>query len=122
MTRLLRQTKKCAICSNTHSYSVIGSTHRFGPCDLDMRPPEMQRSTMPYWVEECPFCGYVSADVSKIPYDEANPDSIEKYILSPEYKNVEGLSFSAYLSEQFYKLYMLACEFKNTDIAFFCAS
>ncbi|MDR0838257.1 MAG: hypothetical protein LBN99_01285 [Oscillospiraceae bacterium] len=32
---------------------------------MDTRPPEMKRSTMPYWVQVCPECGYASSEVSR---------------------------------------------------------
>jgi hypothetical protein len=44
---------------------VIGSTHAFGPADLDLRPPPRQRGTMPFWLQECPRCNYVAFDISK---------------------------------------------------------
>ena len=33
--------------------------------DLDTRPPEMRRSTIDYWVQRCPHCGYCAAELSK---------------------------------------------------------
>jgi hypothetical protein len=42
------------------------SSNSFGSRDLDQRPPEMMRSTMASWLQECPFCGYVATDIGKI--------------------------------------------------------
>jgi hypothetical protein len=39
------------------------SSNSFGSRDLDQRPPEMMRSTMASWLQECGFCGYVAADI-----------------------------------------------------------
>jgi hypothetical protein len=36
-----------------------------GSADLDQRPPEMMRSTMGAWLQECPSCGYVAKDLCK---------------------------------------------------------
>jgi hypothetical protein len=44
---------------------VIGSTNSFGSPDLDTRQPEMQRSTIYHWIQQCPKCGYCSPDLSE---------------------------------------------------------
>jgi hypothetical protein len=66
MTTLDLVSKTCAICGHEDTYTVIMSTNSFGSPDLDLRPPEMQRSTMEYWVESCSECGYRSHDVSEL--------------------------------------------------------
>lgn len=48
----------CACCSAVFRAEVLQSTNRRGYSDLDGRPPEMQRSTMHYWLQECPTCLY----------------------------------------------------------------
>jgi len=35
-----------------------------GSPDLDLRPSEMQRSTMETWLQLCPHCGYCAPDIS----------------------------------------------------------
>jgi hypothetical protein len=35
------------------------------PPDFDTRPGEMMRSTMPYWVQACPACGYCSGAIDQ---------------------------------------------------------
>ena len=69
--------KVCAVCGKESEYSVLNSTNTFGSPDLDLRPPEMRRSTMHIWIQECPFCGYISKDVT----DET---SVTKELLSSE--------------------------------------
>ncbi|MEW6735788.1 MAG: DUF2225 domain-containing protein [Acidobacteriota bacterium] len=54
----------CAVCGAKHEQTVLRSTNQMGPSDLDGRPAEMARSTMPYWVQTCPDCGYCSSDIS----------------------------------------------------------
>jgi hypothetical protein len=44
----------------------IMSTNAFGPSDLDTRPPEMRRSTMVHWVQECPYCGYCNQSITLV--------------------------------------------------------
>jgi hypothetical protein len=41
------------------------STNAFGSSDLDLRPPEMQRSTIWSWVQQCPECGYCAESLQK---------------------------------------------------------
>ncbi len=65
MTTLFSETVTCDVCGTENEISAIGSTNAFGSPDLDLRPPEMQRSTMSFWVNECKGCGYVAADLSE---------------------------------------------------------
>ena len=43
-TTLGRIDVTCTVCSAKSEQTVIGSTNAFGAPDLDLRPPEMQRS------------------------------------------------------------------------------
>lgn len=104
--------KVCAVCGKESEYSVLNSTNTFGSPDLDLRPPEMRRSTMHIWIQECPFCGYISKDVT----DET---SVTKELLSSErYLNCDGHDFKSDLSRQFYKNYMINMEDGNLEDAF----
>lgn len=79
-TTLFPQNVKCAVCGHESKQEVIGSTNSSGTRDLDLRPPEMARSTMPYWVQRCPECGYCNDSL-----DEKT--SVDKeYLSSKEYK------------------------------------
>jgi hypothetical protein len=60
-TRKLR----CHCCGKASDQSVLMSSNSFGSRDLDQRPPEMMRSTMASWLQECSFCGYVATDIGK---------------------------------------------------------
>ena len=55
----------CYVCGKMSEQMVLVSTNQFGYPDLDLRPPEMERSTMDWWIEECPHCGYVAPDLSE---------------------------------------------------------
>lgn len=37
---------KCAVCGKESEQITLASTNTFGSPDLDLRPPEMKRSTM----------------------------------------------------------------------------
>jgi len=70
MTTLGSSETTCAICAETSEHTTIGSTNSFGSPDLDLRPPEMKRSTMAYWLQECPDCGYTAGSI-----DEAHSEA-----------------------------------------------
>ena len=103
---------RCAVCGSEHTYHVLGSTNQFGPSDLDLRPPEMMRSTMHLWVQQCPDCGYVARDVSE-------PAVISRdYLLSEDYLTCECNDFLSPLAERFYRRYLIALREGNRKIAF----
>lgn len=72
MTTIIPHELTCAFCHYTSPQHLLGSTNSFGRPDLDTRPPEMMRSTMWLWVQECPHCGYVAKDISQPPHDSAH--------------------------------------------------
>jgi len=79
MTTIMDATVEGAVCGTVSSHMVVWSTNTFGWADLDMRPPEMQRSTIPYWVQQCPSCGYCAADISESPPGVAGVVATEGY-------------------------------------------
>ncbi len=66
MTTIFPVEKQCAHCGRHSEHVVIGSTNTFGSPDLDTRPPEMMRSTIPHWVQRCPHCGYCNSDLAEL--------------------------------------------------------
>ena len=113
MTTIARSKNRCAICGAVEEYSEIASTNAFGSTDLDTRPPEMKRSTMYLWVQECPRCGYVSEDVS-------DPTSVTReWLRTEKYLKCDGISFASDLAKRFYKHYLIKVEDKETWDAFF---
>lgn len=65
MTTIWAEEKTCAICGQTSRQTIITSTNLHGAPDLDLRPPEKQRSTIIYWVQSCPSCGYCAPRISE---------------------------------------------------------
>ena len=65
MTTFAFTTKKCVICGSENKYKDIVSTNSFGSMDLDTRPPQMMRSTLPYQIEYCENCGYANTSIDK---------------------------------------------------------
>lgn len=81
MTTFLEQRVRCARCGKTSEQEVLASTNAFGSPDLDLRPPEMERSTMGLWLQLCPECGYVAPDLSALV-------GKAETVRSPEYRGV----------------------------------
>lgn len=82
MTTYAEEEVKCAVCERKSVQTILNSTNRFGSSDLDLRPPEMQRSTMRTWVQRCRSCGYCAADLST-----STPGASER-IREPAYRAI----------------------------------
>jgi hypothetical protein len=65
MTDYSARTHRCYCCGKNSEHSVLVSSNSFGSPDLDQRPPEMFRSTIQSWLQECPDCGYVAPNIEK---------------------------------------------------------
>ncbi|MBO4868383.1 MAG: hypothetical protein J5585_01590 [Clostridia bacterium] len=104
---------KCAVCGKESAHRVIYSTNCFGSSDLDTRPPEMKRSTMDFWVQECPKCGFVSGRI-----DDSTSITPE-FLESSSYKTCDELSFNSKLASRFYRQYMIKAYENNEREAFF---
>ena len=107
MTQIFPATITCPICKNDFEIYMLASTNQMGAPDLDLRPPEMARSTMNTWTHECPHCTYVSSDFEKTP--EIKMDFLETDI----YRNCDNLNFKSHQSEIFYRQYLLSLDIKE---------
>ncbi len=63
MTTLFPRRVRCAVCGMESEFPTVVGAHTRGSPDLDLRPPETQRSTLFTWVQRCPGCGYCHADI-----------------------------------------------------------
>ncbi|MBE6036592.1 MAG: DUF2225 domain-containing protein [Clostridiales bacterium] len=115
MTLPVYVTVKCSVCGKESRQRVLASTSIFGSPDLDLRPAELKRSTMHYWVQECPHCGYVAERLDQpVPVSrEKLEDFLEKYC--------ERRWFSSELAEQFHKQYWISRLKKDHESAFAAA-
>lgn len=95
MTTAFEEEVECFFCGTFSKQVGIGSTNMFGSPDLDTRPAEMQRSTICYWVQRCPSCGYCSDDLS-----EGESDSGD-IIKSNEYQRIVHSSHIPKLAASF---------------------
>ena len=65
MTTVREEFVTCALCGKQTLVMLLNSTHSFGAPDLDLRPPEMQRSSMFAWVQRCASCGYCAPNIAE---------------------------------------------------------
>jgi tetratricopeptide (TPR) repeat protein len=63
MTQLAPEPMNCAVCGGASVRVLLASSNAMEPPDFDTRPGEMLRSTLPYWVMDCPHCGYAASDI-----------------------------------------------------------
>lgn len=104
MTTITRIPVQCPICRSKWESPAVMSTNAFGSMDLDTRPPEMKRSTMCYWLQECHECGYVATDMNEKP-------PVERAFLAEEnYVTCDGFSFENSLAKSFYRHHLIMLE------------
>lgn len=107
MTTLASTSRKCFVCGRITQFPVLQSTNSYGYSDLDFRPAEMKRSTMPYWIQECPGCGYVSSDISRpVPFIRY----VRSLLQSEDYINCGDIPFHTELAQQFFRQFYLLFE------------
>jgi len=101
MSMPIRLTRTCAVCGGESEQIGLASTNTFGGTpDLDLRPPEMMRSTMAWWLQECPHCGYIAPDLK----DE--PIITEEFLQNERYTLCDGLNFANLLTKRFYRYHL----------------
>jgi hypothetical protein len=62
----------CGNCGAESRYPVLVHAEELEPPDLDTRPGEPLRSSLPYWMKRCAFCGYCADDIASI-HEMAGP-------------------------------------------------
>ena len=112
MTTITEFEKKCAVCGKTSEQKVIMSTSTWGYPDLDLRPAEMQRSSMFAWLDECPHCGYVAANIENELHAPAHILKTDAYL------TCEGNDFKSDLAKMFYRRYMISQAENDHDSEF----
>ena len=104
---------KCSVCGKSSKQTILLSSNRFGAPDLDLRPPQMMRGTMRWWIQECPRCGYVAKSLD----DKTNVTS--KWLQSAEYRACNDIDFSSSLAKRFYRHYLISEKQRNVNDAFY---
>lgn len=113
MTMMDKFDIKCSVCGKPSPQWILMSTNSMGYPDLDLRPAEMQRSTMNTWISECPHCGYVAPSLE----DELKIS--KEFLESEEYLTCEGYEFKGKLSKLFYKSYLISKRTNDASNCFF---
>ena len=113
MSSIIDIERKCWVCGEMSEQAGLASTNRFGSPDLDLRPPEMERSTMEWWLEECPHCGYVANDLSE------KTDITKDWLKNNQYSSCDNRNFASTLVEKFYKYYLINMINNNHKSAFY---
>ena len=103
---------KCFICKARNNFGEIRSTSSHGPSDLDARPSEPRRSTMPYWIQVCPSCGYVSS------YVDDETTITRPFLESEQYIHCDGIAFVSTLASNFYQQHLIKLAEGDEDHAF----
>ena len=98
---------KCSVCGAKSKHTVITKIQVNGAPDMDFRPPAPHRSTMEYWVMECPECHYCNGSID-IPLK-----ADKSYLDSDEYKMLDGLKTENPLVSKFVRKAIVCM--KNKD-------
>ncbi|PZR13718.1 MAG: hypothetical protein DI532_11145 [Azospirillum brasilense] len=58
-------TVRCAVCGTESRQPRAAAPPPEQAPDLDLRPGEPLRSTMRFWLQQCPHCGYAAPDITR---------------------------------------------------------
>jgi hypothetical protein len=64
MSKLKPARLRCAVCTASSEQLIAEAEASFEPPDFDTRPGKPSRSSIIYWVQSCPDCGYCAHDLS----------------------------------------------------------
>ena len=107
MTTIIPKQIKCPVCGKENTVNLIGSTNARGYADLDLRPPEMQRSTMYESTSMCE-CGNVFESESK--------GGSRELVESESYQNCDGIDFGSKKAVMFYRAYLIDKQSHPNDL------
>jgi len=114
MTTFFGSEKKCGCCGKNVSVTELGSTNACGSPDLDLRPPEMQRSAIMRSIQYCDYCGYAAWDL-----EECIPQTDKlKEILSESIDDCDD----AQIFERAAKIAQLNGDEENVIFLYLCAA
>ena len=113
MSTFFSENIRWAVCGQISEVDVMGSSNSFGSPDLDLRPAAMLRYTMRFWVQECPHCGYVAAQL------DAPTAITHEWLQSDAYQQCEGLCAQESMVRRFYRQAMIDRHLEQWEDAFF---
>ncbi len=113
MTTFMDETVTCYICKISSDQTILASTIDLGSPDLDLRPPRLRRFTMNTWIQCCPHCGYVAAEIGETP---VNLGIVQNVKASAEWGQPASIPTSG-LALNFLRLALLEIRFARTQAA-----
>ncbi|MCC7339693.1 MAG: hypothetical protein IT170_01295 [Bryobacterales bacterium] len=66
------QPVRCGNCGSDAHYTILVHADELEPPDLDTRPGEPLRSSLPFWIKRCASCGYCADEIDRV-HEEAGP-------------------------------------------------
>jgi hypothetical protein len=69
----------CGLCGSASKHEIPKAASSREAPDLDTRPGEPLRSTIKHWMQTCPECGYVAADISSVHEDASDFIATQDY-------------------------------------------
>lgn len=75
---------RCAVCGAASPQAMPAGADFCGAPDLDTRPAGMTRSTILFWVLECPHCRYAAPDIR-----EEAPDGVRELVRTERYQAIQ---------------------------------
>ena len=94
MSTMWSYSVQCVICGKESKQTQITSYSNFKGPDLDFRPPPRYRETMDFWIQECPFCGYINTRL------DASADFTEETIKKAHEEIESGFDWDKAYAEQ----------------------
>ncbi|MFT3764099.1 MAG: hypothetical protein QM820_01035 [Minicystis sp.] len=65
MVKLSKEQVACFVCGAEGEHEIASEAQQTEPPDLDTRPGEALRSTLKWWVQRCPSCGYCAPSIAE---------------------------------------------------------
>lgn len=79
---------RCPLCGEQSEQRQIMSSNELFPPDLDLRPGEMYRSTIAFWVWRCPGCDLVvDPESEEDPEDQELSPAVSEIVASDRYRS-----------------------------------
>lgn len=113
MTTFMDENVTCYMCKISSDHTILVSTIDLGSPDLDLRPPKMRRSTINTWIQCCPHCGYVAAEIGEKP---VNLGIVQNVKASAEWGQPASIPTSG-LVLNFLRLALLEMKFARAQAA-----
>ncbi|QSQ17296.1 hypothetical protein [Myxococcus landrumensis] len=92
MTTIRVNRVQCAVCDSVSEQRSLGSTSTFGHPDLDGRPDLLARTTLRFWVQTCPACGYCATSLDDAPAGASEVVHSEAYLAQLHQANTPALA------------------------------